>query len=387
MDTLDDLGAQLRALSGDQPAQPGDRVPGVTRRARRIRRTRAALSAAAALAVLAPVGVVLSAGQHDEATSFARSDLRSWPDRSIEADKGIGEGVLASLQADVGPGVLHVRWLYRAQVQLPDHNPSYVAVFTAEVLGQPTLVTATSFGHALDPQGRSLQDDPPTASWDTSDRTVLKPAQPLDHVGLYLPYSVGDEKRSLALVLADPRARELSWRTEPLAFAPGAPGVGTAASRNGVFLAPLGAVNGPAVATVRTAGGAGVRYALGTGASHPYLVDPAALDLPGSWQPQVGGVGTNDPAGDGRWVTPGYASGPQGRARWSTAFVRCYGGGTVRVRLQRDFASETLRSGTVACDDKTHRAFPPTSTGLVGTLLSFDSDRLQAIRFSYGSVA
>ncbi|HUR15419.1 MAG TPA: hypothetical protein VM097_13135, partial [Mycobacteriales bacterium] len=249
MDTLDDLGAQLRALSSGQPAQPGNRVPGVTRRAGRIRRTRAALAVGASLAVLAPAGLLVTSAQHHQDTTFARSDLLTWPDRSVEADKGIGDGAVAALGQSTGADVAKVRWLYRARVRMPVPNPAYVAVFTAEVQGQDLLVVATSFGHELDSSGLTTDDETPVASWDTDDRTVLEPGKPLTHVGAYLPYTLGDVHSSFAVVLADARARTLTWTYAPLPFAPPvSTGVGPAPvpSRNGVFLVDLQAITGPA---------------------------------------------------------------------------------------------------------------------------------------------
>lgn len=389
MDTLDDLGAQLRALSGGQPAQPGDRVPGVTRRARRIRRTRAAAAVAAALAVVAPAGLLLlTNAQHDSVPQFAHSDMRSWPDRSVRADRGIGDGAVAALQSDANAAVLDVRWLYRAHVELPDQNPAYVAVFTAEVQGQDLLVVATSFGRVLDGHGLVTDGDVPYSSWDTHDRTVLDPAKPLRHVGTYLAYTKEDAHLSFALVLADPRARDLSWAVAQLPFAPASHAAGEILSSDGVFQGPLGAVTGPVTVSIDDGKGHALSGPLATGTAQPNLAVPDAPDLPATWQEVMSAQGQTERSTPGHWTSSSFSSAPSGGpSKKNTAFVRCYGGGTLHVALQLAEARTPAAQGDVPCDGESHQVFPARDIGDVQETLSLAGDRLQVFNVHFGSLA
>jgi hypothetical protein len=393
MDTLDDLGPQLHALTSGQPAQPGDRVPGVTRRARRIRRTRAAVAVAAAVAVLAPAGLLLSNARHDAAPQFARSDIRTWPDRSVATDRGIGEGAVTALRESEGAAVLDVRWLYRARVQLPDDNPAYVAVFTAEVHGQDLLVAATSFGRELDAHGLDTEGEHPTAPWDTSDQTPLVAGSRLRHIGLYLPYTKDNDHLSFALVLADPRARDLAWAAAPLPFAPAphTPGLvhdsGLLLSSDGVFLADLGAVTGPVTLTGDDGRGHSFSEPLATGTSQPNLAVPDAPDLPATWQPALSAWGQTEQSASGRWTMSAISSAPSGSSpRARTALVRCYGGGTAHVALQLGEARSPAAEGDVTCDGESYQAFPARDVGDVTETLTVEGDRLQVLNVHYGSL-
>ena len=381
MDLLDELGPQLRALTAGQPAQPGDRVPGVTRRARGIRRTRMAVAAAAVLAVVAPAGLVITSATHHEATDYAR--ITSWPDRSDPTYAGIGDGVLAAITSSSGAVATDVHWLYRGRVELPDHNPSYVAVLTAGLEGRLTLVTATSIGQELDAHGRAVDDSTQTGSWDTSDRRVLDPSAPFSHVGTYLTYARDDAVASFGLVLGSPRDRTLTWAEQPVPFAPRrGGGSGAASSRDGVFRADLGEVTG--LVTVALDGGPALPLA--DGSSVPTLARPEAPDVPAGWVQKAGGSGTTDDNGNGRWDLASYGLAGGDLAQPMTVLVRCYGGGSLTVVLAEDVGRAALKQGTVPCDDETHQAFAALDRAGGGSVIEMHGDRRQSVTFALGSV-
>jgi hypothetical protein len=392
MDLLDDLGTQLRALSADQPAQPGDRVPLVTRRARHIQRTRAAVAVAAVLAIAVPAAVVVSSAQRHEATQFGRSDVTTWPDRSPEGSSSLVHGAVASLERTEPGPVLDVRPLYASRVTVPE-GPAYVAVFIGTLQGKRVLVAANSFGHQLDAEGRSLEEND-EVPWDTSDRLVLDPARPLGHVGVYLPVVQGDQLTSTALVLADPAARFMTWRERPLPYAPAENSgvVPTMTSRNGVFLGSLGAITGYVDVSVQDRRGRSVTFPLASGASRPALLRPQAPDLPSSWDPQGGSSAQTEPQEEGRWAGAHFSSVNTNKRRPMTVYARCYGGGRLDFALlayeERGATSIATPAthGAVSCDGATHRAFAPRTVSAGGYEISVASDRLQAYNYQFGYV-
>jgi hypothetical protein len=379
MDLLDELGTQLRALTADQPAQPGDRVPGVTRRARGIRRTRMAVAAAAALAVVTPAALVISSGNHHEATQYA--DLSEWPDRSVQAYAGIGDAVLAAITSSSGDVATDVHWLYRARVELPDRTPAYVAVLTAGLEGRLTLVTATSVGNELDEHGyaESSRD----LTWDTSDRVVLDPGAPFSHVGTYLTYTRDDSVAAFAVVLGSPRDHTLEWAEQPVAFAPSrGADAASVSSRNGVFLADLGEVTG--LVTVALEGRSSVPLA--SGSSVPTLARADAPDVPTGWDEKAGGSGTTSDSGNGRWNMASYGLAGGDLDTPMTILVRCYGGGTLTVVLAEGVGRRPQGQGTVPCDDETHQALTSVDPHGLASVIELHGDRMQAVTFSFGSV-
>lgn len=394
MDLLDDLGPQLRALSADQPTQPGDRVSLVTRRARRIRRTRAAVALGAVLALAVPAGLALSSTQRHEATEFGRGDVTSWPDRSPAGKSSLVHGAVAALERTETSPVLDVRPLYASPVADPD-GPAYVAVFLATLQGKQVVVAATSFGHSLDADGNSQDTEPGSdIPWDTRDRVVLDPARPLRHVGLYLPVHQGDRLTSTALVLADPDARALTWRERPLPYAPPENGgvVPAMTSRNGAFLGSLGPITGYVDVTVQDEHGRSVSFPLAHGSSRPALLRPATPDVSYSWVQEHGMSEQSELQDDGRWLGDHYTNLNGNSHRPMTVFVRCYGGGQLVFALlgyeERGTVSVVtpVTHGAVRCDGQPHRAFSPRRVGTHGFELTITADRLQAYSYSLGYV-
>jgi len=377
MDTLDDLGAQLHALTSDQPAQPGDRVPAVTRRATRIRRTRAAVAVAAAVAVLAPAGLLLTSYQGRESTTFAHSDVLSWPDRSAPSEVRVAQGALDSYVASVGTTPDRVQWLYRHAVTTPD-GAAHVAVFVATTAGKSVLVTAV--------RRDDLASGTERAGWATK-KSPLALGRVPDHVGQYLTYNdpraTGGPTNTfgnLAVLLADPDARQVVWEEQPLPFAPtqGSPKKGAARSADGTFILDVGALRGPLRATV-SSGDESASYPLSLQAA-PELVRPQ-IAVPEGWAGNGGGAFQSDPDDAGAWATPAYSVFETA----DTVLVSCYGGGTLLVKVTADADDRVLTSARVPCEGNAHDIRHPhgVAPGKGATLRAYPT-QLQAIAFVSG---
>ena len=401
MDTLDDLGAQLHALTSGQPAQPGDRVPGVTRRARRIRRTRAAVAVAAAVAVLAPAGLVLSAGQRHEAPRYATTDVLSWPDRSSTTDRTVAEGAVAywtGTYDDAGGLRLtdRLRWLFRGTVQMPDHADEYVAVFAADRGADRVLVISHVLRSAVDAHGNGTDPAavPMTTPWVQQEVPLTRG---LDHVGLYLghagsaPGSGLPANTNVLLLLASPDARGVRFASEPVPAGPVGRVRSSARSSNGVFVSQPMSLDGLVQATVLDARGrARQTYAFGTGRSYPVLVDAPAPDLPPNWQSAAGGSDQAHQQPDGSWTGSAYNNLNANPHKPLTLWARCYGGGAVAFALSPFTEGvpdrPAVARGSVACDGATHRAFAPVTITTPGYFLQSTPGRLQAITWQLGWV-
>lgn len=404
MDLLDDLGPRLRALTADQPAQPGDRVPGATSRARRIRRTRAAVAACVAVVALAvPVALVAPWGQDPSVTQFVSTDVRTWPDRSQSTDRGVAEGALAEFTHEGMYGAepaRDLRWLYRGTVRLPDGTATYVAAFTAndtDLDGQPrhSLVVATADRSDVDAEGRDLErpDDLSSSPWRLRRVDAAKAPTPF---GLYLKYG---DRRQEVLLLAEPGARTVSWRSTPLPGVPSEQGQsGKGRSQDGVFLLDVGALTGPVEVDLGR-GPVGLGLELGT----PSLTPPAQPDLPDGWD-DVGSVSGQSELG---W--DGSAQGQMGTnlngndKRPMAVFARCYGGGSLGFRLYplqtkgpigpggdaeiivSSANTPAVATGRVPCDGSSHRAFRPVTVRTDGYELWDKPDRLQAYTYVLAS--
>jgi hypothetical protein len=376
MDLLDDLGPQLRALTSGQPAQPGDRVSGVTRRARRIRRTRTAVSVAAALAVLAPAGLLLSASQHHEATRFASSDLLSWPDRSDPAEARLSDAALDAYAADHPGADREVRWLARRALRLPDGGTAHIAVFIATEAGERSVVTMA--------RRDDLASENPVP-WGDVTSTPLAAGSAPDHIGLYLTHDQPDVGlngfANTALLLADPRARAVAWHEQPLPAAPRGPQdatSGSATSRDGTFVLELGQLTGPVEATV-SAGASGETYPLSL-TDAPELIRPE-IEEPFGWVGVGGGAFQSDPTQTGGWATPMYSVFDTS----DTVLVSCYGGGTLPVQVTAGSRGEVLTSAQVVCDGNTHDIRHPRGVAPgTGASLVAHPTQLQAIAFVTG---
>jgi hypothetical protein len=401
MDTLDDLGAQLRALSSGQPAQPGDRVPGVTRRAGRIRRTRAAVAVAAAVAVLAPAGLLLTSARHDAGPQFAHSDVLTWPDRSYAADRSVAEGAVAywtGTYDDAGGLRLtdRLRWLFRGTVPMPDHADEYVAVFVADRGADRVLVMSHVLRSAVDAHGEGSDPAavPMTTPWVQQEVPL---ARGLDHVGLYLWHqgrtsgSGSSANTNVLLLLASPDARGVRLTSEHLPAGPAGPVQSSARSSNGVFVSQPMTLDGLVQATVLDARGRGRQtYAFGTGRAYPLLVDPPAPDLPPNWQMVGAGSGQSAQQEDGSWTGSSFNDLNSNQHKPLTLLARCYGGGTVTYALSPFTEGAPARPaaarGSVACDGATHQAFPAVRITTPGWFLEEKPDRLQAITYQLGWV-
>lgn len=403
-DAFPDLGSRLRALTADQPAQPGDRVPGATARARRIRRTRAAVAASVAVVALAvPIALVASQAGGRSGVQFAGDDVRTWPDRSQPTDRGVAEGALAAFTHEGVYGSLparDLRWLYRGTVRLPDGTATFVAAFTAtdaDVNGTPrhSLVVATADRSDVDAQGRDLErpDDASSSPWRLRRVDAAKAPTPF---GLYLRYG---DRRQAVLLLAEPGARTLRWRSTPLPGAPSQQGTsGGGRSEDGVFLLDVGALTGPVEVDLG-------RGPVGLGLEHevPSLTPPARPDLPDGWD-DVGSV-----SGQSELGADGTAQGEAGtnlngnRKRPMAVFARCYGGGTMGFRLYplqtkgpigpdgdaeiviSSANAPAVATGRVPCDGASHRAFRAVTVQTDGYQLQDHPDRLQAYSYVLAS--
>jgi len=372
MDLLDDLSGQLHALTSAQPAQPGDRVPGVTRRARRIRRTRAAVAVAAAAAVLAPAGLLLSSQHHDAGPQFARSDVLTWPDRSDRAETRISGDAVRAYQADHPDASSTVTWLARKAVLMPNRKPAHLAVFLATEGSTRSLVVM------------SRRDDLPNAegTWGDVTSTRLEPGTAPDHVGLYLTYNRTDAAGfgNMAFLLADPRARSLRWREQPLPFAPPSSlgvSTGSATSSDGTFVVDVGQLVGPLEASV-TAKDAGESFQLSL-TDDPDLIRPE-LAVPPSWEQTGGGAFQSDRAENG-WSGPRYSVFTTSDA----VLLECYGGGVLRADVTGGPKEAVLSSAQVPCDGQAHPVRGQGRTqGRTGASLVVHPTQLQVITFVTG---
>jgi len=358
-------------------------VPAVTRTARRIRRTRAAVAVAAAVAVLAPAGLIVTSARHDEATSFAHSDVLTWPDRSLPEEQTVANGALAAVEQNAGTSVDDdLRWLYRGRVQLPDHNPAYLAVFTATLQAQKVLFTVSSIGTQLNEQGRGGLNGGNDLPW-SIDRIVLGDGA-VDHVGAYFGYTDPDGQfYNLAVLLADPRARTMTWDAAPIPFAPDVPGSSTvpAESTNGVFVTALGPLTGPVTTTVADRHGHRVTYPLASGGAHITLLKSAEPAIPSGSQLISGGSSDSEQGANGSWTMPVYSDGTPWPQKRRAVYVRCYGGGTVLFEL-RDAQGRARSSGRVACDNVSHQAIAPVEVTGAPSDVVMTPDRLQSITFA-----
>lgn len=401
MDTLDDLGPQLRALTSGQPAQPGNRVPDVTRRARRIRRTRAVAAVAAAVAVLAPAGLLLSAAQRHQGAQYATSDVLSWPDRSYAADRSVAEGAVAywtGTYDDTGGLRLtdRLRWLFRGTVAMPDHADEYVAVFVADRGADRVLVVSHALRSAVDAHGQGSDPAavPMTTPWVQQE---LPLAHRLDHVGLYLghagsaPSSGLSANTNVLLLLASPDARATRFTSEHLAAGPVGPVSSSARSSNGVFVSPPMSLDGLVQATVLDSRGrARQTYAFGTGRSYPALVDAPAPDLPPTWQHVGGGSDQAQQQPDGSWTGSAFNDLNSNVHKPLTLLARCYGGGAVAFVLspftEGAPTSPAAAHGSVVCDGTTQQAFSAVRITTPGWFLEERPDRLQTVTYELGWV-
>lgn len=390
MSVLDEaaLAAALRSLASGQPAQPGDRLAAVSRRARRLHRRRTAVSVAAVLALAVPIGVALTHPPSRGAT-FAGSAITGWPDRSQGQDKGVGAGALADWSRLNG-GLTDVRWLFRGDIALRSGATQYLAVFTARVAGSPTLVVAMTGrdqvdGHGVEVNGRQ----PDSTPWSFSTEP-LNPARLPDHVGVYLT-SPGTDNQ--LFVLAAPEARQLTWESQPLPFADRAQLLDGAlvrgrsvTSRNGVFSDDAGVLTG--LVRIRV-GDQETRASdpvdLAGGLSFPYLAPASPPPVPAASTAYLGSGAQTHPAAGGGWVggTIGQGASPTGRV---TVFARCYGGGRLRLSFEQGGGEvgpagpARYGYGAVSCDGESHRVLllQPAPTPIeVGVA----SDRLQVYAF------
>jgi hypothetical protein len=402
---MDDLTSTLRTLTADQPVQPADRVETVTRRAKQLRRNRALAATAAAVALLAPAGLLVASAQRHKATSFAHTDLRTWPDRSYAADRSVAEGALASWEHD-NPGSGAVHWLFRGTVALPDHDDAYVAVFTATHEGLPVLVTTTTRRSQVDGQGIDRENpqglDQGISPW-VSHEEPLSGTQ-ADHVGLYLEYSATTQStepayRDVLLVLADPSARSARWQQDPLPGAITRPGVvpqpeGRLTSDNGLFVGDVGALTGPVrVLLTDKAGHSTTASSLARKLSQPGLASPPPPEVPSGWHQHVSSMGQSEQQADGSWSGASQAE-STGRPGTVAGYVRCYGGGFMSFAVTDPSKAasfggpKALASGRAPCDGQTHVAFaaPAVPGGSAGYEVNVGTDRLQAYVYVLGSV-
>jgi hypothetical protein len=403
MDLLDDLGPQLRALTSGQPAQPGDRVPGVTRRARRIRRTRAALAVAASLAVLAPAGVLVASSQHHEAARYARNDLSTWPDRSYAADRGVAEGAVAywsSSSSDEGGLRLtdRLHWLFRGTVPLPDQEDQYVAVFVADHGANRVLVISHTKRSDVNAHGASSNPDdvPMTTPWVDQE---LPLTHALDHVGLYLQDFSTGHNRNVLFLLAAPSARQVRLTSSPLPAGPRGPVQWTAESRDGVFVSHPVTIDGPVTASVYGDPATWKQtFSFGTGQENPHLVAPALPDVAARFSSLGTSPGDqSEQQDDGRWSFAGFSDSTDFGSRAVSLYARCYGGGAAHLSatsfdMTHDGAgngevtsAETgVAAADVPCDGHTHAAFQGKRIPRNTLNLTWTTDRLQALSYVFG---
>lgn len=346
---------ELVELTSDQPAQPGDRLMSVTRRARRIRRTRTLLVAAAVIAVAAPVGIALSAAGSDPRPAIVATAVSDWPDRSQPSDRLVANGAVAQWTSE-GARATGFRWLYRGVLESPGAPTLYAAAWVAD----GKVVTASAFRDALDPNGRPKGKDD---KWVLTSIDVARVPSIISLLFFDPQHPRARPDNNRVLLLADPAARTLRWTTSPLPSAPTtAPRSGTLSSTNGVFDAWIGPLTGRLSASVE--GLPGDPLPLTFPDAEPLLTLPAPPSTGSGTEVASGGdVAFADEAG--------LELGDVVLDRPGDIRIRCYGGGTLTVLV--DDASV----GAVACDLGEHAV---QLTGSAGThQVRLRGDHWQAI--------
>lgn len=400
---MTDLDQLLHELTLDQPVQPADRADRVQAKARRIRRTRAGAALAALVLVAAPVGAVAlhsHIGGPSDGASVAPAagghEAAGWPDRSAAYDQGVAAGAVPAYNLSENQSVdaRDIHWLYRGDVAQPDgRSTTYVAVFTTEVFQQLRLVVAHVGRDQVDAQGKGLDEGIGLDAEKVGGTPWVVTSMPLadgqlpDQVSLYLPYSVTgmpgrfSDVADQLFVLADPSARRLTWRQQPLPAATQSVQLatppttdGTASSGNGVFVADAGALLGPVTITTATSDGDELGSSPVTaGLSEIILAQPRPPDVPPGFVELFGSNGT--------FTTEGGHSYQLGK-NGSSIYIRCYGGGQLSIKTPDSPAGTSSLPGTVLpCDGSSHRA----ATTTAGQVVSVTADRLSSFALVGGS--
>ena len=361
------LNADLTSLTDGQPAQPGDRLASVRRRAGRLRRQRAASGVAAALALAVPAAVVTLQPHRAAPPSYA--GVTTWPDRSPAEHRGVGYGALASWQI-VHPGTTdRVAWLYRGLVSSSGRQDLYVAAWRTA----STVVISSAETSKVDERGYNQADGLARGGWAFYSVDTLK-APPV--LGLYIG-TIGETQQfeTSLFALAAPSARRLHWRSPGLPYAVldgGGPTnrSGELSSSDGVFLNDVGPLAGPVLLDVPGGG----TQPFGFGGQQASLAQPPAPDVPAGFVSSTGGAGATDAT---TFAAPLYATFNNQRTATVTA-VRCYGGGTLRL----SFGTRAL--GSAACDGLTHTF--TSRPAMSRDALTLAGDRVQSYRFTSGTI-
>ena len=363
----DDLQADLLTLTRSQPAQPGDRLGAVTRRAGRLRRRRAAVCVAAAVAVAAPAGALVLQPHRTTPPSYA--GVTTWPDRSPAGHREVGTGALSSWLHEHPGTADRVAWLWRGVVSRPGRQDLYVAAWRST----STVVIAQAETSTVDAQGYNRADGTSLGGWVFYD--VPAPQAP-PVLGLYVG-TVGDTQQfeTSLFALAAPGTRQLHWRSDGLPYAVLAGGLptqrsGDLTSRDGVFLGDAGPLAGPVSLDVPGAGS----QPFGLSGQGVPLAQPPAPDVPAGFVSTTGGGGATDATS---FNGPMYATFDDAKAPSVTA-LRCYGGGTLRL----SFGTRLL--GAAACDG-TSRTFTGRPSRRTDGL-QIIGDRVQAYVFTSGTI-
>ncbi len=387
---MSDLHTDLRALTSDQPMQPGDRLAGVTGKARRIRRVRAAVSVAAVLAVAAPIGLLVLPDRGASTASYAGMPVTSWPDRSRPEKQGVAAGAVALFEAN-GGNAAGMRWLYRGQVGTTD---DYVVAFVAEKDGVPTVVIGTSQLSQEDSNGLSGREangsypwalhEQPVATVKHEVSTFLNSSDASTPSVLFPGQQVPDFRATL-VVIGDPNARRLTWTADPLPFAPTeVTPSGVLTSSNGIFLSTPLRLNGLPTARLENSRGAlGTPAVLGALDNQPNLVlpePPVAQELE---RDLLGGSSSTTTNTGVRWSGASYGFGGDLVRHRFTTFVRCYGGGRLVATVEENNPrpGQVVPSEAAPCDGQTHEVLKNLSAPTADSSLSFSSDRLQVLSF------
>lgn len=373
---------ELSSLTAAQPAQPGDRLTSVTGKARRMKRTRNALVLAAAIGVAAPVGVLAATvDRNPQATQFAGDPVAKWGDRSVPEFVGIEAGLLEAWTADANGDPSAVRWLYRDKLVLPGGEDTYLAIFRTPA----TVFVGRAAADRVDESGVSYEKT------DTRNGTVnawrfveLSPAEAAKGISTaFTTIKDGMVVQNKLFVLADPRARRLSWTTTPLPYAPPSDTRGEVSAKDGVFLSDPVSLAGPLTFTIDDKRhGPSKPLSIGLDKDdRVQLLRPAQPDVPGDFQQASGLAGELDANPDAGGYGGTFYAG-DGRDLHHRVFVRCYGGGLLRITDDGSVRTP------VPCDNQTHEA---TETGQVipagrpdGDGVATRSDRPQVINFVVG---